>query len=165
MDNLLSDQVAAFRYGLIVPIVCRQTPILPGEIKAYLEETAGKIFEIPGSNWGRVSTRTLERYLALYRNGGYDALKHQTKSSMGHTIIPASVLQKAIELRKERPERSVEQIIFMLEENGFAEPGRLAYSTLSRQFRLAGVARKEGAEAMPVAARISRGRCKPWPRQ
>lgn len=140
---MLSDQVAAFRYGLIAPIVCRQTPLFPGELKAYLEETAGKIFEIPGSNRDRVSIRTLERYLALYRNGGYEALKPQTKSSEGRTAIPAPVLQKAIELRRERPERSVEQIIFMLEESGFAEPGRLAYSTLSRQLRLAGATRRD----------------------
>ena len=100
---MLSDQVAAFRYGLIAPIVCRQTPLFPGELKAYLEETAGKIFEIPGSNRDRVSIRTLERYLALYRNGGYEALKPQTKSSEGRTAIPAPVLQKAIELRRERP--------------------------------------------------------------
>lgn len=143
MENTLNDQVAAFRYGLIAPIVCRQTPLLPGELKAYLEETAAQVFEIPGSSRDRVSVRTLERYLALYRKGGYNALKPQERSSKGRTVIPAAVLQRAIELRKERPERSVEQIIFMLEENEVAKPGSLAYSTLSRQLRLAGAARKE----------------------
>lgn len=143
MKSTLSDQVAAFRYGLIAPIVCRQTPLQPGELKAYLEETASKVYEIPGSTRDMVSIRTLERYLALYRKGGYDALKPQVKSSKGRTTIPAAVLQRAIELRKERPERSVEQIIFILEENGVVEKGSLAYSTLSRQLRLAGATRKE----------------------
>ena len=143
MNNMLNDQLAAFRYGLVAPIVCRQTPLLPGELKAYLEETAAQVFDIPGSNRDRVSVRTLERYLALYRKGGYDALKPQKKSSKGRTVIPAAVLQRAIELRKERPERSVEQIIFMLEENGVAKPGSLAHSTLSRQLHLAGATRKE----------------------
>ena len=45
MKSILSDQVASFRYGLIAPIVCRQTPLLPGELKAYLEETASQIYE------------------------------------------------------------------------------------------------------------------------
>ncbi len=143
MENTLSDQVAAFRYGLIAPIVCRQTPLLPGELKAHLGETAGQVFEIPGSNRDRVSIRTLERYLALYRRGGYNALKPQSKSSRGRTKIPAAVIQRAVELRKERPERSVEQIIFILEENGVVKQGSLAYSTLSRQLRLAGATRKE----------------------
>jgi putative transposase len=134
-------------YRLSLRVNCahclRQTPLLPGELKAYLEETASKVYQIPGSNRDRVSLRTLERYLALYRKGGYDALTPQLKSSKGRTVIPAAVLQKAIELRKERPERSVEQIIFMLEENGIIKSGSLAYSTLSRQLRLAGAVRKE----------------------
>jgi len=53
------------------------------------------------------------------------------------------MLQKAIDLRKERPERSVEQIIFLLEESGYAAKGTLAYSTLARQLRKAGATRKE----------------------
>ena len=44
---------------------------------------------------------------------------------------------------QERSERSVEQIIFMLEENGIIKSGSLAYSILSRQLRLAGAVRKE----------------------
>ena len=112
MKSILSDQVASFRYGLIAPIVCRQTPLMPGELKAYLDETASQIYEIPGSARNKVSTRTMERYLSLYRKGGYDALKPQAKSSKGRTTIPAPVLQQAIELRRERPERSVEQILY-----------------------------------------------------
>lgn len=143
MDLTLQDQAAAFRYSLIAPIVCRQTPLAPGELKAYLEETSRQVFEIPGSTRGRVSVRTLERYLWLYRKGGYDALKPQPQKSMGNTRIPADILQKAIALRRERPERSVEQIIFLLEESGLAPKGSLACSTLARQLRKAGASRKE----------------------
>jgi hypothetical protein len=134
--------VAAFRYGLIAPIVCRQTPLLPGELKAYLEETARQTYDMPGSTRRQVSMRTLERYLSLYRKGGYDALKPQPKRSKGTTRIPAAVLQKAVELRKERPHRSVEEIIFLLEENGVIPRGSLAYSTLARQLRQAGADRQ-----------------------
>lgn len=142
MNPTHEDQVAAFRYGLIAPIVCRQTPLLPGELKAYMDEVAGQVYDIPSSTRQQVSVRTLERYLSLYRRGGYDALKPQTKSSKGSTRIPAAVLQKAVELRKERPERSVEQIIFLLEEHGIVPKGSVAYSTLSRQLRQAGVTRQ-----------------------
>jgi transposase InsO family protein len=136
------DQVAAFRYGLIAPIVCRQTPLLPGELKAYLEEASKQAFVMPGSNTRQqVSIRTLERYLSLYRRGGYDALKPQPKSSKGTTRISAAVLQKAVDLRKERPYRSVEEIIFLLEENGVVPKGSLAYSTLARQLRSCGADR------------------------
>ncbi|MHB1256508.1 MAG: DDE-type integrase/transposase/recombinase [Dethiobacteraceae bacterium] len=142
MNPTHEDQLAAFRYGLIAPIVCRQTPLLPGELKAYMEEVAGQVYDIPGSTRQQISARTLERYLSLYRKGGYDALKPQTKSSKGNTKIPAVVLQKAVELRKERPERSVEQIIFLLEEHSIIPMGSVAYSTLSRQLRQAGATRQ-----------------------
>lgn len=142
MNPTHEDQVAAFRYGLIAPIVCRQTPLLPGELKAYMDEVARQAYDIPGSTRQQVSVRTLERYLSLYRKGGYDALKPQVKSSKGTTRIPAAVLQKAVELRKERPERSVEQIIFLLEEHCVVPKGSVAYSTLSRQLRQVGATRQ-----------------------
>lgn len=142
MNQNHEDQVAAFRYGLIAPIVCRQTPLLPGELKAYMEEVGKQAYDIPGSTRQQVSVRTLERYLSLYRKGGYEALKPQPKSSKGSTMISAAVLQKAVELRKERPERSVEQIIFLLEEHSVVPRGSVAYSTLARQLRQAGATRK-----------------------
>jgi len=142
MNPTHEDQLAAFRYGLIAPIVCRQTPLLPGELKAYIEEVAGQVYDISGSTRQQISARTLERCLSLYRKGGYDALKPQTKRSKGSTRIPAVVLQKAVELRKERPERSVEQIIFLLEEHSIIPMGSVAYSTLSRQLRQAGATRQ-----------------------
>lgn len=115
---------------------------MAGELKVYLEEVAGQVYDVPGSARQQVSVRTLERYLSLYRRGGYDALKPQVKKSKGRTSIPAAVLQKAVELRKERPERSVEQIIFLLEEYGIAPKGSVAFSTLSRQLRQVGTTRQ-----------------------
>ena len=36
MDFPTDEQVAAFRYGLIAPIVSRQTSMIPGELKRQL---------------------------------------------------------------------------------------------------------------------------------
>lgn len=143
MDQKLQEQVAAFRYSLIAPIVSRQTPMLSGEVKAFLTNTADKEYDIPGSCKTRVSVRTLERYLAKYRKGNWEGLKPQPRKSKGNLAIPASILQKAMELRKERPERSIEQLIFMLTESGHALPGTIAASTLARHLRRAGLSRKE----------------------
>lgn len=143
MDPVLQEQIAAFRYSLIAPIVSRQTPMAPGELKAYLERTASQTYHIPGSTKNRVSVRSLERYLSLYRKGEWEALKPRGRSNKGNSRIPAAVLQEAIRLRRERPERSVEQIIFILSEGGVIEPGSLAASTLARHLKEAGVSRKE----------------------
>ncbi|WP_198142260.1 hypothetical protein, partial [Syntrophaceticus schinkii] len=47
----MQEQIAAFRYGLIAPIVSRQSPMtLPGELKHLLEEIASRTYTIPGSH-------------------------------------------------------------------------------------------------------------------
>jgi len=143
MDPRFLEQVAAFRYSLIAPIVSRQTPMLPGETKAYLEEAVNKVYDIPGSVRNRVGMRTLERYLSRYRKHGWEGLKPTPRKTKVNSRIPADVLQKAIELRRQRPERSVEQLIFILEETGGVPQGSIAASTLSRQLRKAGVSRCE----------------------
>ncbi len=107
MDN--SDYLAAFRYGLIASVVSRQTPFLPGEIKTLLEEIASNHYTIPESTRTRVSIRSLERYVSDYRKHGWDGLKPRERAPR-HPSMPRSVLEMAVELRKSRPERSVEQI-------------------------------------------------------
>lgn len=143
MDSSMQEQLAAFRYSLIAPIVSRQTPLAPGELKAYLAQAAEKVYHIPGSAKTTVSVRTLERWLSQYRTGEWDGLKPRGRTRKTNLRIPPAVLQEAIRLRKQRPERSVEQIIFLLEEGGAAEAGTLAPSTLSRHLRKAGASRKD----------------------
>jgi len=147
MDSILQEQIAAFRYSLIAPIVSRQTPMAPGELKAYLERTASQTYHIPGSTKTKVSVRSLERYLSLYRKGEWEALKPNGRQNKGNTKLSPTVLQEAIRLRKERPERSVDQIIFILVESERVEPGVLAASTLARHLKQAGVSRKDLLQA------------------
>jgi transposase InsO family protein len=143
MNSSLSEQIAAFRYSLIAPIVSRQTPMAPGELKAYLERTASQTYHIPGSTKTKVSVRTLERYLSQYRRGEWAGLKPKGRSRKTNLRIPPAVLQEAIRLRRQRPERSIEQIIFILEEGGTVGPGDIAASTLARHLKKAGVSRKD----------------------
>jgi len=143
MDLSLSEQIAAFRYSLIAPIVSRQTPMAPGELKAYLERTASQTYHIPGSAKTKVSVRTLERYLSQYRGGEWDGLKPKGRAKKTNLRIPPAVLQEAIRLRRQRPDRSVEQIIFILEEGGVVGPGGIAASTLARHLKKAGASRKD----------------------
>lgn len=143
MDSSLQEQMAAFRYSLIAPIVSRQTPLVIGELKAYLAHAARQVYHIPGSTRTKVGLRTLERYLAQYRKGEWEALKPKSRIKKMNTGIPPAMLQDAIRLRRERPERSVEQIIFILEESGVAGDGEIAASTLARHLRAAGASRKE----------------------
>lgn len=143
MDRKRAEEIAAFRYGAIAPIVSRQTPLSPGELRAYLEYAAKQSYVIPGSSRTTLSVRTLERWIAAYRKGGYDALIPKTRNDKGRHRLPEEVIQKAVALRRERPERSVEQIILLLEGSGIVPPGTVAQSTLARHLRRAGASRKE----------------------
>ena len=142
MKTQTLEQIAAFRYSLIAPVVSRQTPLLPGELKSYLLETAGRNYEAPGEK-ECISVRTLERYLAAYRANGWDGLKPKPRPDRKPTAIAPEILALAMDLRRERPERSVEQIIFCLEEGGHAPPDAVAASTLSRYLKKAGLKRED----------------------
>lgn len=141
-QNHTPEQVAAFRYGLIAPIVSRQSPLAPGELKAYFERLSSQSFEIPGQTSRSLSVRTLERYLSQYRKNGWEGLLPNPRRDKGRHRLSEEVIAEAIALRRERPERSVEQIIYMLEAAGRAKRGEIAVSTLSRHLRKAGVAQR-----------------------
>jgi len=133
MAQTIREQVAAFRYSLIAPVVSRQTPMTPGELGAFLREVSERAYTIPGSTHTQVSVRTLERFLAMYRQGGYDALMPKERRDKGQCKLTGAVVAQAAAL---------EQIIFLLEESGLVERGTVAQSTLARHLRQAGLSRK-----------------------
>ena len=81
-----------------------------------------------------ISERTLRRYMEEFRNSGYDGLLTQPKSSKGVSrTVTADVMEKAIELRRELPSRSIRRILTILEGEGLIDKGAIPKSTLSRQ--------------------------------
>jgi len=86
-----------------------------------------------------ISERTLRRYLEEFRNSGYEGLVKQPKSSKGVSrTITADVMEKAIELRRELPSRSIRRILAILEGEGLISKGAIPKSTLSRQMQQRG---------------------------
>jgi putative transposase len=82
---------------------------------------------------------------------GWDALKPKGRNTKGRSKLDFGLLQQAIALRRERPARSVEQLIFLLEESGAAAPGVIAKSTFARHLRRAGVSRGQVLETSPAS--------------
>jgi len=134
MDEKMRQEVANFRYGLIAPLVTRK--LAPGEQAALLREIANHTYNIPGGQTRKIHPRTLERYLSLYREGGWEALLPSVRADkLASRRIAPEALEKAIALKKENPARSVRQIMAILEMAGLVPPGALKESTLSRQLR------------------------------
>ena len=82
-----------------------------------------------------LSPRTLYRYEAAYRKGGFPGLKPQDRESKRSPKLPENfdeLLEQAIQLKREVPKRSVRQIIYILELEGRVAPGVLKRSTMER---------------------------------
>ncbi len=94
-----------------------------------------------------ISLRTVYRYEKAYREGQFGGLKPADRHKQRSQDLPENfdeLLQEAIQLRREVPERSVEQIITILElEDRIKPPGALKRSTLERYLYKAGYGREQ----------------------
>ena len=106
-------EIALFRYGLIAPLLF--APLAEGQVEAALREIAGKTYQIPYSKRRRVGISTLRRYLALYRQGGFEALRPQARSDKGSVkAFAPAVLEAAIALREAQPARTTPMLVELL---------------------------------------------------
>ena len=98
-----------------------------------------------------VSARTLRRYVAAFKRGGFDALLPGERRDKGTCkAIPAEGLELAAELRRELPGRSAARIQQLLKSEGY----NVARSTLERHLRQRGLSSREiKAEQKQVASR------------
>lgn len=106
-------QIALFRYTLIVPLL--DHTLERGEIGAHLKAVAAQTHHVPFSTRTTLDDETLWRYLARYRQGGFEALKPQPRADAGKSRrIPEELIQQAIALRQEVPTRSANTLIQIL---------------------------------------------------
>lgn len=132
--------VALFRYSIIRPLLA--TGLEPAVLRALRTEILTATHDIPHSARTRIAERTLRRWLQLYREGGFEGLKPRYRADRGSPRrVDPDVLERAGELRRELPERSIRQLIALLEAGGHAPPGEIRPSTLGRQLRLRGLTR------------------------
>ena len=143
MNRTKALDIANFRYALIAPIVSR-IELNPGETQMLLTEAAKKTYQIPYSTKTEVSLRTIERYLNLYRQGGYDALipKYLTEKQSTYRI-PREYMEKAAQLKRENMKRPILQIIETLEMSGEVPKGVLKRSTVYEYFVKQGISQEQ----------------------
>lgn len=82
-----------------------------------------------------ISVRTLYRYEKAFAEKQFSGLKPADREKHRSQNLPKNfefLLEQAIQLRKEVPERSVAKIIYILEAEGLVAPGILKRSTLER---------------------------------
>ena len=98
-----------------------------------------------------ISARTLRRYVAAFKKGGFEALLPGERKDKGSSkAIPEEALKIAADLRRELPARSAERIQQLLAGEGYT----VARSTLERHLRQQGLSGKKiKAEQKQVASR------------
>lgn len=134
IDNW-KDETALNRHQIISPLL--DDSLDPQKRQALRKSQAEK--------YG-ISVRSVYRYETSYRNGGFASLKPTEKDKRPSPKLPANfpeLLEEAIQLKREVPSRSVNQIISILEMEGRVAPGVLSRSTLQRHLYERGYGKKQ----------------------
>lgn len=136
------QSVATFRFEVIAPLAVRK--LRPGERAHIVRDLASRLWKTPDGRTIRIHARTITRWLARYKARGYAGLMPEDRADRGTgRVLGEQIVTRAIALRQEDPERSVVQIIRIIELEGLAEPGTIKRTTLSDTLCRAGVSRAE----------------------
>ena len=152
-DQNWQDREALARYTLIAPLLDENLD--PAKRSKLRKETAIK---------ADISERTLYRYEAAYHEKGFAGLKPAACERCLSKKLPQNylkIVEQAIQLKKEVPKRSVEQIIFILEQENWAAPGVLKRSTLERYLYRAGFGVRQMQMYNDARQSSSKRFCKP----
>ena len=147
------DQEALRRFQLISPLL--QTRLDDAQRLHLRKKTAEE---------NNISIRTLYRYEKAFSEGQFAGLRPADREKHRSQRLPANfdfLLEQALQLRREIPERSVSQIIYILEAEGYAAPGVLKRSTLERHIYKAGYGQKQMQMYKDARNSSSKRFCKP----
>jgi len=121
-DQRKADAIASERVQLLSPLLADG-----------LDAAKAKQLKLQITRQTGLSERTLRRYLARYKEQGFNGLKPKGKGSKKKEAITPEILEQAVLLRREVPGRSVAQLIQILEWEGRIEPGQVKRSTLQEK--------------------------------
>ena len=123
-------EVARHRYRIIAPLVVRALD--PGDQAHLLTDLSHRLWDTVDGGKERYHRRTLTRWLSRYRQHGFEGLMPEPRHDRGtSTRLPDAVLERAAQLRREDPRRSVHTIIRILELERLVLEGEIKRSTLS----------------------------------
>jgi len=106
VDEDRRREIGLFRYALIRDAADQE--LSKAERGRLVRQIAGREHLGPDGRPVRVSRCTLDRWLAAYRHGGFQALVPQPRVTPLRT--PAGMLELAFQLKRERPERTAAQV-------------------------------------------------------
>jgi putative transposase len=154
--NERNSEIALFRYGLIASLLF--DPLAAGELEKALRQIASKAYIIPYSTRTQVGVSTLRRYLKLYNQGGFEALRPKGRLDKGcPRAFSAHVIEKAIALREEQPARTTTTLVEILKRDPELPPEQIPNAhTLASHLRSHGKTRRLLAQKPRTYRRFER---------
>jgi len=135
------ESIALFWYNRILPFI--QKKLGREEKKTLIEQITKEEYWIPFSKKIKISKATLLRKILLYLEHGFGGLKGKERNDKGKKrALSGEIIQKAIMLKEELPERSVRKIIMMLKNDKSLPEVEIAPATLYRIFEEKGLNKK-----------------------
>jgi putative transposase len=143
--------IGLFRYMLIREAA---DPALSSRQRgAMVRELAGREHAGPSGQPVRVTRWSLDRWIRMWRQGGFDALVPSPRQSQPRT--PPEVIELAAALKKENPARTAAQVQRILKAQAGWAPDE---TTIQRMFNRAGLTSLRAPEAAPVFGRFEASR-------
>lgn len=136
--------IALFRWGVIAPVADRED-FAAGEVMKIVREIAQAPHYFPGRGPVRVSERTVFAWLKAYREGGIEALRPRHRKDRGlPRAVTEELIARAIQLRKEGPERWTSTLVDILKREGTLDGKTIPHrATLDRHLAQQGASRRQ----------------------
>ena len=146
-DDEQAIQLALFRYGVIAPLVERDSEAAePGAVTKLVAEIVGRTHYLPGRGPVQVKERVVYTWLRRYRKeGGIEALRPAWRNDKGsRRVLDDAILDRAVALRKENPGRHTATLLDIMRLDGTLLGKRFpSGTTLDRHLRRRNASRRQ----------------------
>lgn len=136
-DPQLTKAIA--RYEVIASYIADPPP--RGQRAVRRKMLAERTWVGPDGQSFRVSAETIRVWIRKYRLHGLDGLMDKPRPRRGVQALSEEVIAKAVALKKEVPQRTLDRLIQILEGLRMVEPGSVKRSTLHRVLQARGLSR------------------------
>ena len=123
--------MALFRLMVLGPLASR-SELKRGEVKTIIRKLAADRYAIPYSQRTHLSEETIARWYYEWKRGGIEALNPKPRIDKGATQLSKPLQDRIIVLKKDKPSRSINTIIGMIEREGLISKGKLARASVHR---------------------------------
>lgn len=140
--------VALFRFSVLGPLVSRDQ-LAHGELKQLIRELASRSYDIPGTTRRSLGEKTIEAWYYAWRRDGIEALTPKSRMDRGQSKLRLEIQQAILDAKREKPRRSIDQLIVLVEKSGLAAHDSLARSSVHRLLQQHDLSRPTGASSQP----------------